>query len=126
MPAWQWWWASKPFEVREDGDHTHWSVGQWIADSDWYDVTPGHTHSRCTGCGRLLARTSFWPARLCSEDCQRTARNTRRRVERAGHTCPSCGNAFTPPRADARYCSPACRQKAYRERLASGRGQAAS
>lgn len=31
-------------------------------------------------------------------------------------TCATCGNAFVPRRSDARYCSPACRQRAYRER----------
>ena len=30
--------------------------------------------------------------------------------------CGICGRAFTAPRSDARYCSPACRQSAYRER----------
>jgi hypothetical protein len=30
--------------------------------------------------------------------------------------CGQCGEEFTPPRSDARYCSPACRQKAYRTR----------
>ena len=33
------------------------------------------------------------------------------------HTCESCGAPFTGVRSDARYCSPACRQRAYRERL---------
>jgi hypothetical protein len=32
-------------------------------------------------------------------------------------TCPTCGNTFGAPRADGRYCSNACRQKAYRTRL---------
>ena len=30
-----------------------------------------------------------------------------------------CGATFTPPRSDARYCSSACRQAAYRERKAA-------
>ena len=28
-----------------------------------------------------------------------------------------CGEKFTPKRADARYCSNACRQKVYRKRV---------
>jgi len=32
------------------------------------------------------------------------------------HTCQQCSDAFTPARADAAYCSAACRQKAYRQR----------
>ena len=31
--------------------------------------------------------------------------------------CP-CGDAFRPARSDARFCSFACKQRAYRERLA--------
>jgi len=32
--------------------------------------------------------------------------------------CETCGAEFTPNRNDARYCSSACRQKAYRARNA--------
>jgi hypothetical protein len=38
-------------------------------------------------------------------------------ASRNGFWCAICGEAFTPPRRDARYCSPACRQSAYRERV---------
>ena len=31
-------------------------------------------------------------------------------------TCADCGDTFTPARADAAYCSSACRQRAYRNR----------
>jgi hypothetical protein len=31
-------------------------------------------------------------------------------------TCGVCGRGLTAKRSDARYCSPACRQKAYRDR----------
>ena len=37
-----------------------------------------------------------------------------RRQEPNPRDCDQCGDPFTPIRADARYCSPACRQKAYR------------
>ena len=36
-------------------------------------------------------------------------------------TCADCGNTFTPARADAAYCSSACRQRAYRNRNAPSR-----
>ena len=32
--------------------------------------------------------------------------------------CRTCGRTYVPPRADGRYCSPACRQRAYRQRRA--------
>jgi hypothetical protein len=41
------------------------------------------------------------------------------RVSRYGYmmrTCGVCGRRLTAKRSDARYCSPACRQKAYRDR----------
>lgn len=34
--------------------------------------------------------------------------------------CEGCGESFTPARSDAKYCSPACKQKAYRARMAGG------
>jgi len=34
------------------------------------------------------------------------------------HTCADCGASFTPARADAAYCSSACRQRSYRKRNA--------
>jgi hypothetical protein len=38
-----------------------------------------------------------------------------RREKRVDLTC-ACGKTFTPARTDARYCSNACRQRAYRGR----------
>jgi hypothetical protein len=32
-------------------------------------------------------------------------------------TCMRCGASYVPQRADARFCSNACRQRAYRDRL---------
>jgi len=58
-------------------------------------------------------------ARLhCSERCAeltRAARRDRTR-DRDARRCETCAEHFTPPRSDGRYCSPACRQKAYRAR----------
>jgi len=34
-----------------------------------------------------------------------------------GHLCGGCASKFIPGRADARYCSPRCRQRAYRRRV---------
>ena len=41
-----------------------------------------------------------------------------RRLRRADRTCASCGETFTPPRSDGRYCAAACRQRAFRARRA--------
>jgi hypothetical protein len=39
-------------------------------------------------------------------------------VESLRGTCACCDRDFTPARADARFCSGACKQRAYRGRLA--------
>lgn len=49
---------------------------------------------------------------------RRAARERRRRT-----VCTVCGDTFTPPRSDGRYCSAACRQKAYRRRARDGHAQ---
>ena len=41
-----------------------------------------------------------------------------RRGKPSPRDCEACAEPFAPPRAGARYCSNACRQRAYRERLA--------
>ena len=52
--------------------------------------------------------------------CRPCYRRELRREKRNSLTC-ACGKTFTPARADARYCSDACRQRAYRMRYADSR-----
>ncbi len=89
-------------------------------------------------CGRVR-RNAIWRSPLACEHCDRPvfhdqARDVPRhvvcslqcrvilfnRLSRRGaanpRVCEACGEEFQPKRFDARYCSPACRQKAYRER----------
>lgn len=47
---------------------------------------------------------------------QSEARNARRAEARADIVCQTCTEPFEPSRSDARYCSSACRQFAYRVR----------
>lgn len=74
-----------------------------------------------------FAREIGFPRRLaprtfCSEGCRRRVvdceTKAKRQAARGDLTrhCEVCHEEFTPQRADARYCSPACRQRAYRER----------
>jgi hypothetical protein len=37
------------------------------------------------------------------------------------HHCQGCGGSFEPSRFDSIYCTPACRQKAYRQRVTDAR-----
>jgi hypothetical protein len=65
---------------------------------------------------RMAART------FCSESCRRRTvaceAKAKRQAARGDLTrrCEGCHERFTPQRVDARYCSPACRQRAYRKR----------
>jgi hypothetical protein len=102
----------------------------------------------CNGCGRptrYAHRVSMNLSRygsiigprhntyqvFCSLECQSIAderRATRRLIEhrrksaKLGYACAVCGQQFIPCRADALTCSPACRQRAYRERVTARQG----
>jgi hypothetical protein len=88
----------------------------------WLSEIPLSREQNCERCGRPVFIPSRWkPKRpICSAKCRgalETAkakqRRTSRRVERE---CPICRRKFTPKRIDARYCSGACKQAAYRWR----------
>ena len=97
-----------------------------------------HTSARpCEGCGRPVHYIPSWcspyapPPRhaLCSDACkgrQQSATARRRRAEARGATrvCACCGEHFEPARADARYCSTACRMRAYRRRVTDAKSLA--
>ncbi len=52
----------------------------------------------------------------CATDAENEHQRDLRRERRANMTCECCGVTFTPARSDARFCSAACRQGAYRRR----------
>jgi hypothetical protein len=74
----------------------------------------------CRRCGRkrYYQGSALWPHAYCTEACRLQARRERSRHPRARleATCLCCGRGFSTTRADGRYCSPACRQGAYRQR----------
>jgi len=55
----------------------------------------------------------------CAYHAENARQRDLRRDRRADRACESCGETFTPPRSDGRYCSPACRQRSYRQRQAA-------
>ncbi len=73
----------------------------------------------CDGCGCVFY-TQVRSKMCCSWQCMRPGqmnRYKRIRLERRSNTvCECCGKEFTPARYGAKYCSNACRQKAYRGR----------
>jgi hypothetical protein len=76
----------------------------------------------CAACGRAVyrrARRRRARVVVCCYKCRWSwqRQDQRRRQETRRRPCPVCGRDFVPPRSDARTCSPACRQKAYRRRV---------
>jgi hypothetical protein len=55
-----------------------------------------------------------WP---CASDQENARQRDLRRQARANRRCATCTRTFTPPRSDGLYCSGACRQRAYRQRV---------
>ncbi len=91
----------------------------------WYDeqqaegVTGGVRKIICFGCGREFY-TQIHSKKYCwYGTCGRIGNykhQRRHRLERRKDlVCAECGKTFTPKRSDAKYCSNACRQKAYRQ-----------
>jgi hypothetical protein len=80
----------------------------------------------CITCGRLVIYDTRRRARfaVCSEHCSRVAVAERQRARAQQRkkpapeqrACAVCGQLFAPKRRDAVHCSPACKQKAYRDR----------
>lgn len=68
----------------------------------------------CGGCGMEMKGPEAWKSRVCSERCEQRVRRSRKKAMEL-RACTSCGKSFKG-RADARFCSPPCRQQAYRQR----------
>ena len=71
----------------------------------------------CETCGRLviLRRDSRRTMHVCSGTCRARQYGKRVTAEPKVLRCEGCGADMTG-RADRRYCSPACRQRAHRQR----------
>ncbi len=86
---------------------------------------------RCKGCDRTwkqLREAGVWGfmqspspwigyCKRCARGQRLAQQRDRRRRQRADRVCAcGCGQRFTAARSDGRYASPACRQRAYRQR----------
>ena len=70
---------------------------------------------QCLECDMVLSHRH----RFCSDRCRWTYHNRRRHQRTAAdreRVCEVCGNEFTATRRDAKTCSAACKQRAYRQR----------
>lgn len=74
----------------------------------------------CAHCGRpfLGVATRRWCSEACGE-AARAARRDRTRPPIPARRCEMCGELIDATRGDAKFCSSACRQKAYRQRKAA-------
>ena len=92
-------------------------------DYDWV-CTPETEHRQASaGCGRtMVIGYHHAHVRACSVRCDELADLARRRARhaeaRAGRRCAECDELIDADRSDAKFCSPACKQKAYRARHA--------
>src|SRR6516225_6846285 len=81
----------------------------------------------CDSCERpvvnlaRLARRYRRSIIACSPACLKKIENARYRAKRYEHPtrrpCATCGQPFRPKRSDGLYCSPRCKQRAYRRRV---------
>jgi hypothetical protein len=84
---------------------------------------------RCVQCQTIYI--GHWRSKYCSDVCRKPERNRAARDSmqkraqgrarrRDAETCEQCGSPCQGQRAGRRYCSTACKQRAYRQRADSG------
>ncbi|MBK8752933.1 MAG: hypothetical protein IPL99_15465 [Candidatus Competibacteraceae bacterium] len=94
----------------------------WQCYGATYGIANGLLSYTCEVCNRTVYSLPHRFTGVCSHRCQKakTARHNRLSQRLHGPTkdCPICGRAIfkTTGRSDKTHCSPACRQKAYRQR----------
>lgn len=106
--------ARGSFQLSDDGDRTKIVVYHLYPHSEPTEARP------CEGCGVIVirGRDPRMKHHTCSRPCSARAsrRSTADVTATATHSCVGCG-AEMAGRADRRYCSSRCRQKAYRRRV---------
>jgi hypothetical protein len=86
------------------------------------DLT-GCTPYSCETCGRDVYKRNRWRSLhiFCSALCSSRHYNALQREKRLKNRqkqCAQCGAGFTGTRSDSKFCSAACKQKDYRQRIA--------
>ena len=102
------------FKRTRYGDEEFWEERLKWALKSWREPLP------CAHCGRQVRISKRYKLRLivCSPACRVAiyAAQTKLRRAHSPQPCMVCEKSFTPKRTDSRYCSAACKQKAYRRR----------
>lgn len=83
-----------------------------------------HAGSPCEGCSRVVHNPDDNRLRkrtFCCAKCEIATRSrekhTRVAAARGTRVCLQCSETFEPARADAKFCSAACKQKSHRHRV---------
>ena len=87
------------------------------------DGDPSVCRIQCEYCRKIIytqtRNRKYCSFQTCGHKMLNLRKSLKKRAERGPYTCACCGEQFLPIRADARYCSNACRQKDYRQRKAT-------
>ena len=87
------------------------------------DGDPSVRRIQCEYCRKVIytqtRNRKYCSFQTCGHKMLNLRKSLKKRAERGTYTCACCGKQFLPIRADARYCSNACRQKDYRQRKAN-------
>jgi len=78
----------------------------------------------CEYCRRLVfdRKPTRGAAFMCGPECRQAARYTRRRIAISARLCAQCRKSFLAKRNDVKFCSIACKQRAYRARRVTREG----
>ena len=122
-------WMSRGMTEAEAHARSREQFDYWVprdgeSDEDWARrILTGRSRYRCAGCDWEIAyyasgSTEHMDGRerynVCSQACRAAARQERRHVQHEEQPCTVCGESYMPKRADSKFCSNRCRQKAHR------------
>jgi len=105
-----------PFLLTFDEWWSIWQASGHFGDTRWMWMMTRHNDEGGYVLGNVKIASAAENAADRDRDKRRTVtiRNTKRRRKKC--LCQACERAFMTPRRDARFCSPACKQWAYRSR----------
>ena len=111
-----------PITPKEDA-YDNGTMETWNQDTlmeYFIDGDPSVRRIQCEYCRKVIytqtRNRKYCSFQTCGHKMLNLGKSLKKRVERGKYTCACCGKQFLPIRADARYCSNACRQKDYRHR----------
>ena len=87
------------------------------------DGDPSVRRIQCEYCRKVIytqtRNRKYCSFHTCGHKMLNLRKSLKKRDECGTYTCACCGEQLLPIRADARYCSIACREKDFRQRKAN-------